>query len=149
MNPIATPRFRRIHCWLLLLFTAATLLACSDPNERNDKGQTPLILAAERGDLEEAKSLIKRGADIHARDHCLFTPLLKSAEKGHYDVTEFLLQNGADPDDQDQGLYSAVMFAAGNNHPEVIQLLIDHGADIDLADQSLGWTALILSLIHI
>ncbi|WP_024468464.1 ankyrin repeat domain-containing protein, partial [Treponema pedis] len=42
--------------------------AGADINERNKKGQTPLILAIERNLVNQVKSLIKYGSDIHAED---------------------------------------------------------------------------------
>ena len=60
------------------------IIACSDPNARNEKGQTPLILAAEAGELVRVVELIGEGADIHARDLCLWTPLLKAAPRAQF-----------------------------------------------------------------
>ncbi len=47
---------------LLILVLFLPLLGCSDPNERNEKGQTKLNLAAEAGDLALVKSLLDDGA---------------------------------------------------------------------------------------
>jgi len=52
-----------------------------------------LIDASRLGDLDEVKSLIEQGADIHAYDDLASR---WSFENGYYDVVELLLENGAD-----------------------------------------------------
>ena len=38
-------------------------------NKRNTRGETPLHLAAIKGDIKQAKKLIKAGADVNLRDY--------------------------------------------------------------------------------
>ena len=66
----------------------------SDPNE-------DLLLAAETGDADAAKSLLSRGADPNARDARTrskdATPLLLALRNGHAEIARLLLDAGADP----------------------------------------------------
>ena len=38
-------------------------------NKRNERGETPLHLAAIRGDVKQAKKLIKSGVDVNVKDY--------------------------------------------------------------------------------
>ncbi|MGL9779745.1 MAG: ankyrin repeat domain-containing protein [Wolbachia sp.] len=53
-----------------------------DVNVKNDKGNTPLHLAVEEGNLEAVKHLIEKGADINAIGQHRRTPLCIAAKKG-------------------------------------------------------------------
>jgi len=46
----------------------ALLEKCKDVDERNECGQTPLMIAAEQGNLEIVKELIKNGANCNLED---------------------------------------------------------------------------------
>ncbi len=60
-------------------------------------GFTPLLFAAQQGDLETAKLLVAKGADIHAATEEDGTPLLLASANGHEDLAIFLLEQGSDP----------------------------------------------------
>jgi ankyrin repeat protein len=57
--------------------------------------QTPLHIAARFGAITRAKSLIKKGADIDARDAWGETALHYAAYQGHRDVADLLIDKGA------------------------------------------------------
>jgi len=46
-----------------------TMARKGEVNKKDDSGRTPLMLAAEQGDLTVVKVLLKEGADIDARDN--------------------------------------------------------------------------------
>lgn len=66
-------------------------------NERNSRGDSPLIIAASRERADLVRSLLKSGADPNARDVHGFTVLMRASESGSVDVTNALLDAGADP----------------------------------------------------
>ena len=83
--------------------TQALLENGANPNISDFDAHTPLIYAAEQGNLEIVKLLLAKGADINGIakgtpfDPSYYaTPLLYATEKGHKEVVEFLLNNGAD-----------------------------------------------------
>jgi len=79
----------------------------------NDK----LISACEIGDLPKVKSLIKKGANIHAENDAA---LCWSAENGHLEVVKFLVQNGANIHaDSDY----ALRWATHNGHINIVNYL--------------------------
>ena len=56
--------------------------AGADPNERNKKGQTPLMLAVERNQLEQAKVFIRLGANIHDQDNDGISSFMRAIDLG-------------------------------------------------------------------
>ena len=57
----------------------------------SDTGQTPLHLAAEKGNMEIAELLCGKGADPVAKDANLQTPLHLAAKKGSIDTIVYLM----------------------------------------------------------
>jgi NF-kappa-B inhibitor-like protein 2 len=103
--------------------------------KKNEKGETPLHLAAIKGNVSRAVQLIEIGADINARDHCGWTPLHEACNHGNVGVVRCLLDGGADINDRggyDCDSTTALMDAATNGHVSIVTLLIDRGADISI-----------------
>ncbi|KAK3542787.1 hypothetical protein QTP70_002990 [Hemibagrus guttatus] len=96
--------------------------------KRNHKGETPLHLAAIKGDVEMTRELLEQGADPNLKDHAGWTPLHEACNLGHVGVVELLLQQGAlinTPGyDNDSPLHDAVR----NGHTAVAKVLLRHGA---------------------
>ncbi|KAI5613430.1 BRCA1-associated RING domain protein 1 [Silurus asotus] len=96
--------------------------------KRNHKGETPLHLAAIKGDVEMTRELLQQGADPNLKDHAGWTPLHEACNLGHVGVVEVLLQQGAlinTPGyENDSPLHDAVR----NGHVAVAKLLLEHGA---------------------
>ncbi|KAK0642194.1 ankyrin repeat-containing domain protein, partial [Cercophora newfieldiana] len=63
---------------------------------RDNRGDTPLHVAARWGSLEIAELLLDAGAEIDARNHHGATPLLLASETGSAKLIQLLAQNGAD-----------------------------------------------------
>jgi ankyrin repeat protein len=86
---------------------------------------SPLHQAARRGDLKEAKKLLKAGADLHARDeHLRSTPLAWAAKFGQLEMVKFLLKSGAPrslPDDPSWATPRA--WAIRRSHDKIARLL--------------------------
>jgi ankyrin repeat protein len=59
-------------------------------------GNTALILAARKGDVEMAEFLIGLGLEINAQNNDGETALFVAASKGHHDMIRSLLAHGAD-----------------------------------------------------
>jgi ankyrin repeat protein len=65
--------------------------------KRETLGRTPLMMAAERGDVEAAKFLIRNGVDVNARDTENWTPLVWATWMKQRRMIRLLKRNGADP----------------------------------------------------
>jgi len=100
---------------------------------RTKSGWTPLHMAAFAGNVENAKLLIDRGADLHARANNKFrnTPLQVALLTGEYDAAKLLLDRGADPLDRQAKGFTPMHEAAFLGRVDLIQLLLDRGAEIN------------------
>jgi ankyrin repeat protein len=136
----------RFFLLLGLLGGGLHLLLPGDLEERDARGRTPLIRAAEAGDLAGVKRLLARGANLEAREHCGWSALLRAAGNGHLEVVKVLLAHGAQPGVTDKAGYSALMVAVGGGGQDslaIVQWLAAAGAELDTQDTTLGWSALI------
>jgi ankyrin repeat protein len=86
---------------------------------------SPLHEAARKGDLREAKKLLKAGADVNARDeHLQSTPLAYAAKFGQLKMVKFLLKHGAPkrlPDDPEWA--TPLAWATRRGHEAIVKLL--------------------------
>jgi ankyrin repeat protein len=55
----------------------------SNPNPANRKGETPLIVAVEKGSVELAKLLLAKGADPNMKDRSGASALSLAKDKGN------------------------------------------------------------------
>ncbi|CAK9116673.1 unnamed protein product [Durusdinium trenchii] len=110
----------------------------------SQRGRTPLLLAADCGQLNVLEVLLKNGANQAAttsEEDFRWTALHLAALKGREKIVVALLEAGAEKDCQDRGGQTALMWAAVNGHVEVVRLLLDAGAEKDCQDRD-GFTAL-------
>ncbi|XP_042789668.1 kinase D-interacting substrate of 220 kDa isoform X7 [Panthera leo] len=107
----------------------ALLEKCKDVDERNECGQTPLMIAAEQGNLEIVKELIKNGANCNLEDLDNWTALISASKEGHVHVVEELLKCGVNLEHRDMGGWTALMWACYKGRTEVVDLLLSHGAN--------------------
>lgn len=91
----------------------------------------PLVWAARGGQVEVARMLLARGADINTWTRWNETALHAAAEAGKADMVTFLLQMGADVNDQGGGGRTPLHEAAREGHVEVARRLLAAGARVD------------------
>jgi hypothetical protein len=87
--------------------------------------------AAGKGQLEDVRRLLDRGADPNVALPLDATPLIFAAARGHIEIVRLLLDRGADPNQSDPGDGNPLIAAAGGGHAEVVSLLLDRGARIE------------------
>lgn len=105
---------------------------------RNTQDESPLMIAALRGQVQAVRSLIEREADVNKAG---WTPLHYAATGGHLKMIELLLEHYAFIDAQAPNGNTPLMMAAYFGTPEAVKLLIEQGADVKMTNQS-GKTAL-------
>jgi ankyrin repeat protein len=105
-----------------------------------------IVGAAEQGDLEAVKALIKQGRSINERESKAkfgWTPLIAAIYQGHTNVVRYLLDAGADPNLGGKNGETPLMWATakGDDNIEIVEALLSHGARVRLANSN-GATAL-------
>ena len=93
---------------------------------RNAAGESALMLAALKGDLELCQWLIKKGADVNKTG---WTPLHYAATNGHIDVINLLLDAYAYIDAESPNGTTPLMMAAQYGTTSAVKLLLEMGAD--------------------
>ena len=105
---------------------------------RNAKDESPLMLAALKGQQDLVTRLIARDADVNKPG---WAPLHYAATGGHVAIMKQLLDHYAFIDAQSPNGTTPLMMAAMYGSAEAVQLLLDEGADTAMKNQ-LGMTAL-------
>lgn len=106
--------------------TVKTLLdAGADVNlaSRESMKVTPLASASAARQLEIARMLIERGADVNARASNDFTPLHESAASGKIDFALLLLEHGANVNAKTRDGKTPLDYAREGGHDEMVELL--------------------------
>ena len=96
-------------------------------SERDDKGFTPLIVAAYYDQLEAVKFLVEQGADVNAQDSGGNTALMGVAFKNYIDVAHYLIDSGADINIKNPKGMKAVDFAIQFGNVDMAKLLESKG----------------------
>jgi uncharacterized protein len=112
-----------------------------DVDERDARGETPLIKAALAGQTAAAAALIEAGADVGARNDRGFSGLHAAAYSGSVEIATMLLDHGVPVDDRAGRAITPLHVAGEENQVAVAELLLNHGADRD-ALQASGYTPL-------
>jgi ankyrin repeat protein len=104
---------------------------------RTAQDESPLMMAALKGQTELVRKLIERNADVNKTG---WTPLHYAATNGHLAIIELLLENHAYIDAESPNGTTPLMMAAHYGTPAAVKLLLDAGADPSLKNQ-LGLSA--------
>jgi len=102
----------------------------ADARARSKRGFTPLLFAAQQGDVESGRLLLQAGADVNDRSAIdRKTALVVAAASGSRDFCALLLDKGANPDLADDGGFTALHYAAmAGNGADIVRALLAQGA---------------------
>ena len=107
-------------------------------------GLTALILAAREGEMESAKLILDKGADVNQVTEYGWTPLLTATNNRNYKLAKELIERGANVNQANKGGWTPLYIATDNrnieggdfpvpkpdlDHLEYIKFLLDHGAN--------------------
>ena len=104
-----------------------------DAGEGTEFG-TALEKACYAGSIDVVKSLLDRGADIHARGSsklCENGALLNACLGGNFDVAEILLGRGAQVDRPEHSRKTPLLAACMRGNVDLVKLLVEKGADVN------------------
>ena len=122
---------------LLIMVSARPVLALPKPvvaaqvksvDTPDKDGNTPLMLAAKKGDLARMKALLAQGANVQTRNPRGSNALMFAADGG-LPAIELLLQKGAKATDQRNDGMSALAWAVVGGHDKVFERLLVAGAN--------------------
>ncbi|XP_049719815.1 ankyrin repeat domain-containing protein 27 [Elephas maximus indicus] len=94
------------------------------PFSRDDRGHTPLHMAAVCGQASLIDLLVSRGAVVNATDYHGSTPLHLACQKGYQSVTLLLLHYKASADMQDNNGNTPLHLACAHGHEDCVKALV-------------------------
>lgn len=101
----------------------------------------PLHQAAEAGDVQAMKELIRAGEDVNQQDEFGRSPLHIAAARSNRRVVAILIAVGANVDQADANGTTPLQVAAAEDEPSVARLLVEQDANPNAKDVN-GQTAL-------
>lgn len=128
--------------------TVALALRAGAPLEvRDDRGRTPLLLAATHDRVDVARLLVALGADPDALDHRHDTAWLVTGVTGSVPMLEVLLPAGPDLTIRNRFGGVSVIPAAERGHVDYVRRVVRTGIDVDHVNDP-GWTALLEAVVY-
>jgi ankyrin repeat protein len=82
-----------------------------------------LLEASKKGDVEKVRKLLKKGADVNAKNFLGYTPLHYGAANGHIEVVKLLLEHGADPNIKNNEGKTAIDLARKEGYFDIVELI--------------------------
>jgi ankyrin repeat protein len=154
-TPLMVAAAGGVHIVTFLLEHGAVVDAIARWDSLGDgviRGDTALFFAVRKGQIEVAKLLVEKGADVNKRNSRSETALMKAVEANKLEVVRFLLEKNADPNvgrdrktelggPAEQHGETALMIAAEKGDMEIVRELLDRGADVNAKTRG-GYTAL-------
>jgi ankyrin repeat protein len=105
--------------------------AKADVSARSFQGQTPLFVAAQRGNVKAVEALLAVGANVNDAIDNGMTPLLIASDSGCVPAVKALLAAGADVNHVADGGTTAILAAVCGKHIPVVSTLIAAGANLN------------------
>jgi ankyrin repeat protein len=97
-----------------------------DQSQSGNFGQTALMSACHKGQVDIINLLLSRGASIDKCDFFGKTALMEAVAHGHENVVQLLIDQGADINRLDRWYENALSFASGQE--SITRLLLSRGA---------------------
>jgi ankyrin repeat protein len=104
-----------------------------DPELPARNGDTALMLAAYKGNLDAVQALLAKGAQVNRPG---WTALHYAAAAGKDDIVRLLLEQSAYIDAESPNRTTPIMMAARSGHIMTVKVLLDEGADATLKNDA-------------
>jgi ankyrin repeat protein len=119
----------------------------ADVNARDNRGRTPLMVAAHGRHLAAAKALIAAKADPNMLDSQAYDVITIAAVADDLAMLDLALASGGNPRAVTSPYSGTALIAAAHlGHAEIVEALIAAKAPLDHVN-NLGWTALIEAIV--
>lgn len=128
-----TPLYQAIageHQDVVQLLIAYGAKKDSDSEKLLQNEMNPLLRAVEKDNLEEAKSLLSKGADIKFKDKRDWTLLHHAAKRPDKNMIELLLDKGADVNAVTKDGMSVLDYAVTSRNKDIVDLMLARGAAV-------------------
>ena len=89
--------------------------------------EAAMIIAVQKDSIDMVKLLQKKGVKIKGTDEKDVNYLMLAAKSNSMKVFEYLLEKGIDPDDRDKNGENSLMYAARGGSLDIMKLLIEKG----------------------
>ncbi|XP_062832130.1 fibronectin type 3 and ankyrin repeat domains protein 1 isoform X3 [Anolis carolinensis] len=99
-------------------------------NTLNKLGNTPLMVASQKGYSRLAQVLVENGADVNMKNSSGKDSLMIACFAGNLDIAQYLRSKGASWQARDLGGCTAMHWAADGGHCDVIEWMIQDGCEI-------------------
>lgn len=114
----------------------------------NAKCVTPLIVAAQKGNVILVRELLERGANIYASTLTGLTAILQAAHFGETNVLKLLLQSGSTQlvECANYNQTTPLMRASQEGHVQAVKLLLKAGAQVQFGRPTLRVLELLVNV---
>lgn len=119
----------------------------SNSNTINKKKQSLLMMATYDNNLQVAKILVDKGADVNFQNTMKDSPFLYASASGYFDLVKLYLENGARFNIYNRYGGTGLIPAAEKGHIETVHLLANTPNYPINHINNLGWTALLETII--
>ena len=120
--------------------TASSAPPSRQGRAKNKYGESPLHLAAKRGDLTKVRSLLEGSVDVNAKDNAGWTPIheavMSTKMQNTLPIVKLLVEAGADVNARSEEGSTVLHDASKYLSQEVVQFLLDSGADCKIRNNS-------------
>jgi ankyrin repeat protein len=117
-----------------------------DVNAPGPDGTPALHWLVRVDDFENARRLVRAGADASKPNRYGVTPMQLASANGNAEMIALLLEAGADPNVVDRQGETALMSASRVGSVDAVKTLVDHGAKVETRDPAFQQTALMIAV---
>ena len=93
-------------------------------------GETVLMWAARKGDIDLFKQVMEKKPDVNARSKNGASALLFAPQGKNPEIVKILLDHNAEVNIKGHNGVTPLLVAAQNGNSEIVKILIEHGADV-------------------
>ena len=111
-------------------------------NEKNNFGETCLMLSCEKGKLKIVKILIQNNCNIHDKTDLGSNAFMYACKFGHVEIVKLLILKHCDIHAKNKNGENCFLFACENGNLEIVKILMENNIDLHVKtykDKRNGW----------